>query len=394
MVNWCTERSQNITTTKALKRRQAASVSRPAFEDDFEEPAEVDDLFASSAGTTKAAATPVQRDSLKAPARRKKGKAPSTQFEEQFAFVNDRLGPSPRASHPQVRANALRRLLHHSEDAAQLERLAELLVVWRNEGRTVDAETTVELIDRCLAWNPSLLVQLFSDRPRYGLTIPSLPEARRILRRLVLARPHPVAQSTDAHVRCTAASEALRNAATFTALFPAHGLPPATSDLACCALLAQACARNIVTAPAPKVDGKGEAEGSNAEADANVDVRQLSALSQRGLVSITADLALALTPDKERRALRVLPSRVKRARLGKGDHAPSVKEKREGGFTQTHAVEWAWVTAGLRDVVAALKRLDNKSHLRSLRTALALRLEKQKGGTETATARVTGAQLT
>ena len=41
------------------------------------------------------------------------------------------------------------------------------------------------LLDRCVKWNPKLLVEIFSNRQRYGLDIPDLHEARRILRRIV-----------------------------------------------------------------------------------------------------------------------------------------------------------------------------------------------------------------
>ncbi|KAH8112434.1 hypothetical protein DFH11DRAFT_1728613 [Phellopilus nigrolimitatus] len=323
----------------ALKKQRKASVGEIVFD------GADDDLFSSTAVAAAAAEATAAADlaASEAGGPKRKGKAPALLFDEQYAFVVDRLGPRPRANHPQVRANAVQRLLHHSEGAAQMTRLVELLAAWRNDGRVVDAETTLELIDRCLAWHPALLVQLFADRPRYGLTLPSLSEARRILHRLV----RPPASPADA----------LRNAATFAALYPAHGLPPASTDLTSCTLLAQACARAL--SPAAKKAGEPE----------------LGAAAQRGLVSLAADLARGLAPPHARRPLNV-PGGL--ARLGKGDHAPSVRARREGGFSPTRAAEWAWTTRGLADIVRALRSVQDRAYVRVLSAALAARLGTQK----------------
>ena len=71
-----------------------------------------------------------------------------TEFEEQYTFLAQRLGSKPELTTPQVRSNALRRLLHYSAkgDKAQLEKLAELFADWRRSGRTIDEKTTLEFI--------------------------------------------------------------------------------------------------------------------------------------------------------------------------------------------------------------------------------------------------------
>lgn len=202
------------------------------------------------------------------------------------------------------------------------------------------------MLDRCLAWKPTLVLQLFADRPRYGLTIPSLPDARRILRRLVFAREPSVMQSDDPAIRAAANAEALRNGTRFAALLPMHGLSPATADPACCALLAQACARNLNFSSQVAQGKEGKEEGG----------AELTAESTRGLMAITAELWRALKADASKPAEHVADPRV-----GKGDHVPSVAAKRESGFTQTPLVEFKWITEALRDVVQALNATSSKS---------------------------------
>jgi len=140
-----------------VNKRRPTSKSADSFEDAF---AEEEDLFSSKRKQKEVEVAP-SPSSSKATPTAKRCKAPSELFEEQYAFVSARIGQSPSITHPQVRANAIRRLLHHSNNAAQLERLSELLVAWRNGGRVVDRDTVMEFIDRCVKWHPKLLIEVF-----------------------------------------------------------------------------------------------------------------------------------------------------------------------------------------------------------------------------------------
>lgn len=123
----------------AFKKRKNAS-SQATFNGVSE-----DDLFAPSStpeinlNTTTSEPVPVSQ-------KKEKQQVADNLFKEQYKFVEDRLGPSPTATHPLVRENAIRRLLHYSNGVEQLDRIPDLLVLWRNSGRQVDGATTLELI--------------------------------------------------------------------------------------------------------------------------------------------------------------------------------------------------------------------------------------------------------
>ena len=77
--------------------------------------------------------------------------SPSELFDQQYTFLHDRLDTRarpPRLTAPptQIRANALRRLLHHARTREHLERTAEVVKLWRARGRTVDEKTTLEFV--------------------------------------------------------------------------------------------------------------------------------------------------------------------------------------------------------------------------------------------------------
>lgn len=163
-----------------------------------------------------------------------------------------------------------------------------------------------------MKWHPKLLIEVFSNRQRYGLDIPDITEARRMLRHIVFA---PARSS---------GSEVVQQAVALAALYPSYGLPAATSDLTSCVLLAQSCCR-----------GEPLAEPQTKDA----------------LASLIPAMLKALGKEKE---VPKLPDDLKR--LGKGNDASSVAIKRESGFTQTEAVEWKWVNAGIQDVLTSIKK--------------------------------------
>lgn len=135
-----------VFTSVAIVNKKRSFQAADAFEDAFEEE---EDLFSSKKKQIEVDVAPSPSSSKATPTVRR-SKAPSELFEEQYAFVSPRIGQSPSINHPQVRSNAIRRLLHHSNNAAQLERVAELLVAWRNGGRVVDRDTVMEFIGACI----------------------------------------------------------------------------------------------------------------------------------------------------------------------------------------------------------------------------------------------------
>lgn len=129
----------------AFKKRKSTP-SQNTF-DAYDEPyPEGDDLFSSK---TSSEASPTGNTS-NTPSYTglgvNKQRAADKLFDEQYTFAVDRLSPNPRVKHPLVRANAIRRLLHYSNGSEHLERVVDLLVLWRNAGRRVDDDTVLEII--------------------------------------------------------------------------------------------------------------------------------------------------------------------------------------------------------------------------------------------------------
>ncbi|KAL5520593.1 hypothetical protein ACEPAF_2594 [Sanghuangporus sanghuang] len=289
--------------------------------------------------------------------RRSKVKPQYEQFDEHYAFLMDRLGPKPVAVHPQVRNRAIKRLLHHSRGPEHLERIMEVLAKWRNDGRTVDEQTAVEIIDRFVAWQPTLLLRLLTERPKYGVTLPNVAEARRILRRLVFYRPPEIAGTPDIEAKKKANAEALKNSVTFAALLPAHGFPKAaTEDEVCCALLAQACARNLVFAEAleRKKAESGTADAKSTSASIPPAKRApLGTASTRGLLAISSSLATLLSQSSKAQPLSDPETRPDSE--SELDAEATALLKRMSGVTQTPSDERSWISVSLRDVVRALR---------------------------------------
>lgn len=128
-----------------MKKRSRAKANA-TFEDAFSNDVNSeDDMVSSSLRRESRPTTTTTTTKISVPAD-KRSKAPAELFEEQFNYVSARIGQHPAVTHPQVRENALRRLLHHSQEASHLERLGSLFIAWRNGGRTVDKDTTLEFI--------------------------------------------------------------------------------------------------------------------------------------------------------------------------------------------------------------------------------------------------------
>ena len=120
------------------------SKSKTVVEDDaFEGSFDIGDMFGSRVMSKKTTPPPPQLDKGTTPIT----KTAAEEFKEQYAFISDRLGPKPTYNTPQIRANALRRILRYYEkDPARLEKFAELAAKWRSSGRLIDRETTLEFI--------------------------------------------------------------------------------------------------------------------------------------------------------------------------------------------------------------------------------------------------------
>ena len=212
-------------------------------------------------------------------------------------------------------------------------------------------------IDRCLSWDPPFLLTILSKRSKNGFLVPNLAEARRILHRLVFYRPPEVAQSTVREVKRQGNADALKNTATFAALMPTSGLKLVEKDLVCCALLAQACARNLLLSVTPTTEGKADASHVP-EAQPSIDgLKSLSRSLASILSSPSAKKNLPL-PTKD--AIKEWSATYKEAGVKdpRGRLNPLVFQDRESGVTQTGVVEKMWTFEAIKDVVKAVKIIE------------------------------------
>jgi len=311
-VNFC---DANCSSVLAKVRSKAKVI----VEDNaIEENTSDGDLFGSKAASLRAsrkaeAASPQLASST--------SKTSADLFSEQYAFVWDRLGPNPTYNSPQIRANALRRILHHSQkDPAQLDRFAELVAKWRANGRSIDRETTLEFIDRCIFRHPTLLIQVFSHHVKFGMDIPDIKEARRILRALVIKG------KTHLHPE-----DALQDTVSFAALYPVYGFQPASTDLTSCTLLAQACSQVMLRKSPAEGETPSEQKPNSAP-----------------LVSVIPDLL---------RTLRSSGSRTSQESDTSQLSASLQAEARQTGHTQSMTLERMWVAAGLREIHRGLLKI-------------------------------------
>ncbi|KLO16852.1 hypothetical protein SCHPADRAFT_994816 [Schizopora paradoxa] len=289
------------------------------------------DLFSSRVGSSKSSRKAEVSKAQNLEETSTASKTSADLFNEQYTFVWDRLGPAPTYNSPQIRANALRRILRYSEkEPALLDKFVELTGKWRASGRAVDRETTLEFIDRCVVRHPTLLVRVFSDHTKYGMDIPDVKEARRILRAIVLQGKSRVN-----------AEEALQSAVSFAALYPLYGFRPASTDLTSCTLLAQACSQVLLHQPSAETNASAEGESSSEQKP-----------NSSPLISIVPDLLRTLRSSATR------PPKEPELEGGASQNPDALHAAaRESGRTQSHILERMWVAAGLREIYRGLEKI-------------------------------------
>ena len=117
-----------------------------AEEDEFDGPFE-DDLFGGvKPSTSKQPASETQTFAAARPIEGVGKPSSANLFDEQAALLVDRLGPKPTNLALQVRGNAIRKLLLYTTNSEQLNRVVDIVALWRSSGRKFDEGTTLDLI--------------------------------------------------------------------------------------------------------------------------------------------------------------------------------------------------------------------------------------------------------
>jgi hypothetical protein len=127
----------------------------------------------------------------------------------------------------------------------QLNQVAELLPKWKDSRREFGPEIGEAFVRRCEELTcPRLALQVFGDHSKYALPL-SLPAARHLLHSL--HSKHPVQYTIAA-----------------SALYRVYNLPPVSTDLVSCSLLASACLKAAMQSvgAGPTVKNGEVAEGA------------------------------------------------------------------------------------------------------------------------------------
>jgi hypothetical protein len=162
-------------------------------------------------------------------------------FDQLLEFVSCRTGLKPVAKSPeQVRSSAWGHLFDLATTREQLERVTELFPQWRDSRREFNEETVKKFISEQFVFDPTTRIQLyapgrcdelkcsdlalnvFCDHSRYRFPLSSITAARLLMHSLHLKQP-------------------LASSVTLMALYPAYNLPPVSTDLVSCTMLATAC---------------------------------------------------------------------------------------------------------------------------------------------------------
>ena len=205
------------------------------------------------------------------------------------------------------------------------------------------------LLDRCLLYNPPLLVQIFSNRPKYGMDIPSISEARRILSKLVTSRPHSVtSQGREAQVALSASI--LERASLFAALYPVYGLGDALGDVMSSALLTQACA-NVVLHLRPEVKGRKDEVVKTLAA--TKEVKEFQAVLPKVVDALQSHRKSLKESGEKFDDVRTFGQPYLDDKMGD-------IHKRMAGQTYEAPVEWRTVGTALFSAISALRKLGRR----------------------------------
>jgi len=148
----------------------------------------------------------------------------AARFDQLLEFVSCRTGLKPVAKTPeQVRNSAWGHLFDLATTREQLECVTELFPQWRDSRREFNEETVKKFIRRCDELKcPDLALDVFCDHSKYRFPLSSITAARLLMHSLHLKQP-------------------LASSVTLMALYPAYNLPPVSTDLVSCTMLATAC---------------------------------------------------------------------------------------------------------------------------------------------------------
>ncbi|KDQ60487.1 hypothetical protein JAAARDRAFT_68008 [Jaapia argillacea MUCL 33604] len=144
-------------------------------------------------------------------------------FNDLRQYVSDRIGKRRAIRREQIRDSAWNHLWDLASTKEQMEQVVEMFPAWKAMGKVFTQTHAEQFVRRCEELKcPTLALDVFSDKVKYGLSLTQLPTARRLLHSLHLTTP-------------------LSNTIALSALFSLYKLPPISKDLVSCSMLMSAC---------------------------------------------------------------------------------------------------------------------------------------------------------
>lgn len=135
------------------------------------------------------------------------------------------------------RKSTVVRLISLAKGKEDLRKILDVIAAFRNISRPPDLKTCDDFLGRCITLgHPEIALEALQKRSKYGVDIPSLVTARRLLH--ALSRP----SSKITH-------QILSDTLQFAELYPTYGLPPASTDVFSCATVASAISRFVLESP-------------------------------------------------------------------------------------------------------------------------------------------------
>lgn len=213
---------------------QKKKKSEDAFDDDAFGGFEEEELFATTPDTkqsnltSSSAPTPLSQSS---PSLSTGVVDRDVRFASELASFSKFCGKLP-ASKDEPRKRALVQLVTFANNKAHLDDLVEAISGWREAKRSIDTQTSDEILGRCVNLNqPQVALSLLANRPKYGVDLTSSSIAHKLLHSLCRrAEAQSSLDSNDVEALSTVTSSAVNDVLLLVALYPQYRLPEVHED--------------------------------------------------------------------------------------------------------------------------------------------------------------------
>jgi hypothetical protein len=153
---------------------------------------------------------------------------------EQFVSARDHLarylGKTP-TSKDRPKRIALIPLIELAQNMSHLNDVVDAVAGWRQARRTLDVRVADAIIARCIELgHPEIALSLLANRPKFGMELPSLSNARSLLHALSKRSAEAASVETDVDLDASVAASPFHDVLLLAALYPRYKLPEIYDD--------------------------------------------------------------------------------------------------------------------------------------------------------------------